>query len=148
MSSGDRSRLIRFAESLKIELSARQTAVYAIEIGGKPILWHIMKSYAAHGVDEFIVCLGYKGYMIKEYFANYFLHMSDVTLELGTNTRTVHNAKAESWKVTLVDTGEESMTGGRLMQVGKYLDAGQSFCMTYGDGLASQRFAATLAGTS
>ena len=107
-----------------------------VEIGGKPILWHIMKSYAAHGVDEFIVCLGYKGYMIKEYFANYFLHMSDVSLELATNTRTVHNAKAESWKVTLVDTGSDTMTGGRIKRIAGYLDQ-EDFCLTYGDAVST-----------
>jgi glucose-1-phosphate cytidylyltransferase len=107
-----------------------------VEIGGKPILWHIMKSYSHHGVNDFIICLGYKGYVIKEYFANYFLHMSDVTFDLGQNSMEVHEQHAEPWKVTLVDTGEQSMTGGRLKRVRKYLTDGEPFCFTYGDGVA------------
>ncbi len=106
-----------------------------IEIGGKPILWHIMKSYAAHGINDFVVCCGYKGYMIKEYFANYFLHTSDVTFDLAKNTRQVHQNSSEPWKVTLVDTGEATMTGGRLKAVAEYL-GNEDFCFTYGDGLA------------
>lgn len=105
-----------------------------IEIGGKPILWHIMKVYAAHGVTEFIVCCGYKGYLIKEYFANYFLHTSDVTLDLSNNEMKVHHRYSEPWKVTLVDTGQNTMTGGRLLRVRDYID--DTFCMTYGDGVA------------
>ena len=105
-----------------------------IEIGGKPILWHIMKIYSAHGVNEFIVCLGYKGYLIKEYFANYFLHMSNVTFDMKHNKMEVHQNSAEPWKVTLVDTGENTMTGGRLKRVAQYLD-GEVFCLTYGDGV-------------
>jgi glucose-1-phosphate cytidylyltransferase len=105
-----------------------------IEIGGKPIIWHIMKIYSAHGLKDFIVCLGYKGYVIKEYFANYFLHMSDVTFDMESNKMTVHQASAEPWRVTLVDTGELTMTGGRLLRIRKYLDA-EDFCLTYGDGL-------------
>jgi len=105
-----------------------------IEIGGMPILWHIMKIYAAHDVNEFIICLGYKGYLIKEYFANYFLHMSDVTFDLGRNEMTVHERYAEPWRVTLVDTGQDTMTGGRLKRVAPYLD-GSPFCFTYGDGV-------------
>ena len=105
-----------------------------IEIGGKPILWHILKIYSAHGINDFIICLGYKGYVIKEYFANYFLHMSDVTFDMGANKMEVHNAKAEPWKVTLVDTGEDTMTGGRLKRVQKYL-GDEDFCFTYGDGV-------------
>ncbi len=105
-----------------------------VEIGGKPILWHILKIYSAHGINEFVICLGYKGYVIKEYFANYFLHMSDVTFDMGANKMEVHNVKAEPWKVTLVDTGDETMTGGRLKRVQKYLGE-QDFCFTYGDGL-------------
>jgi glucose-1-phosphate cytidylyltransferase len=105
-----------------------------IEIGGRPILWHIMKGYAAHGVTSFVVCLGYKGYVIKEYFANYFLHMSDVTFDLAENRVEVLEAKAEPWRVTLVDTGEATMTGGRLKRVARYLGDGD-FCLTYGDGV-------------
>jgi len=107
-----------------------------IEIGGRPILWHIMKLYSFHGVDEFIICCGYKGYLIKEYFANYFLHMSDVTLDMQTNEMQVHCRKAEPWKVTLVDTGENTLTGGRLKRVQKYLNNDEAFCFTYGDGLS------------
>jgi glucose-1-phosphate cytidylyltransferase len=106
-----------------------------IEVGGKPILWHIMKIYAAHGVTDFIVCLGYKGYVIKEYFANYFVHTSDVTFHLAENRVEVHQRHAEPWRVTLVDTGEHTQTGGRLARVRQYLN-GETFCFTYGDGLA------------
>jgi glucose-1-phosphate cytidylyltransferase len=105
-----------------------------IEIGGKPILWHIMKIYSAHGINDFIICLGYKGYMIKEYFANYSLHMSDVTFNFKDNKMSVHEQKAEPWQVTLVDTGEHTMTGGRLKRVKQYLD-NEDFCFTYGDGV-------------
>jgi len=105
-----------------------------IEIGGKPILWHIMKIYSAHGINDFIICLGYKGYIIKEYFSNYFLHMSNVTFDLENNKIEVHERKAEPWKVTLVDTGELTMTGGRLKRVRQYLGY-EDFCFTYGDGL-------------
>jgi len=105
-----------------------------IEIGGKPILWHIMKIYSRHSVNEFIICCGYKGYMIKEYFANYFMHMSDVTFDMGLNKMQIHENFAEPWKVTLVDTGEDTFTGGRLKRVRKYL-GNESFCFTYGDGL-------------
>jgi glucose-1-phosphate cytidylyltransferase len=105
-----------------------------VEIGGKPIIWHIMKIYSAHGLRDFIVCLGYKGYVIKEYFANYFLHMSDVTFDMGSNKMTVHQASAEPWRVTLVDTGDLTMTGGRLRRVREYL-GDEDFCLTYGDGL-------------
>ncbi len=107
-----------------------------IEIGGKPILWHIMKLYAAHGVTEFIICCGYKGYVIKEYFANYFLHMSDITFDMTTNEMEVHQRKAEPWRVTLVDTGEETLTGGRLKRVEEYLKNDSAFCFTYGDGVS------------
>ncbi len=116
-----------------------------VEIGAQPILWHIMKLYASFGVTEFIVCLGYKGYMIKEYFANYFLHQADVTFDMTENRVEYHDCRSEPWKVTLVDTGEESMTGGRLLQVRKYLNAGEPFCMTYGDGLANIDIGAELA---
>ena len=106
-----------------------------IEIGGKPILWHIMKIYSAHGINNFIICLGYKGYLIKEYFANYSLHMSDVTFDFKNHKMKVHEQKAEPWSVTLVDTGEHTMTGGRLKRVSKYLDS-EDFCFTYGDGVS------------
>ncbi len=108
-----------------------------IEIGGKPILWHIMKIYSHHGINEFVICCGYKGYLIKEYFANYFLHMSDITIDIGDNSMDVHTKKAESWKVTLVDTGEHTLTGGRLKRVSNYLDPLEPFCFTYGDGLSN-----------
>lgn len=108
-----------------------------IEIGGKPILWHIMKIYSAYGMNDFIICLGYKGYLIKEYFSNYFLHMSDVTFDLKNNSMEVHQNSAESWKVTLVDTGESTMTGGRLKRVEQYLDKNEDFCFTYGDGVGN-----------
>jgi glucose-1-phosphate cytidylyltransferase len=107
-----------------------------IEIGGKPILWHIMKVYSTHGLNEFIICCGYKGYVIKEYFANYFLHMSDVTFDMGSNGMEVHHRYAEPWRVTLVDTGETTMTGGRLKRVANYLMNEEAFCLTYGDGIA------------
>ena len=107
-----------------------------IEIGGKPIIWHIMKMYSHHGVTDFIVCCGYKGYVIKEYFANYFLHMSDVTFDMSENKMEVHQKKAEPWTVTLVDTGSDTMTGGRLKRVASYLGSDQTFCLTYGDGVS------------
>jgi glucose-1-phosphate cytidylyltransferase len=107
-----------------------------IEIGGKPILWHIMKMYSAHGFNDFVICCGYKGYVIKEYFANYFLHMSDVTFDIVNNSMEVHRRMAEPWRVTLVDTGETTQTGGRLKRVAKYLAADESFCLTYGDGVS------------
>lgn len=107
-----------------------------IEIGGKPILWHIMKLYSAHGVNEFLICCGYKGYLIKEYFANYFLHMSDITFDMANNRMEVHQQKAEPWKVTLVDTGENTLTGGRLKRVAAYIQDEVAFCFTYGDGLS------------
>ena len=106
-----------------------------VEIGGKPILWHIMKSYSHYGINDFIICCGYKGYVIKEYFSNYFLHMSDVTFSLTDNTIEYHNKRAEPWKITLVDTGEDTMTGGRLKRVKDYVKHEESFCFTYGDGL-------------
>ncbi len=107
-----------------------------IEIGGMPILWHIMKLYSTHGVNDFVICCGYKGYVIKEYFANYFLHMSDVTFNMENNQMEVHNRKAEPWKVTLVDTGDETLTGGRLRRVASYIRDEEAFCFTYGDGVA------------
>ena len=106
-----------------------------IEIGGKPVLWHIMKLYSFHGINEFVICLGYKGYMIKEYFANYFLHMSDVTFDMSNNRMEVHQNSAEPWTVTLVDTGDNTMTGGRLKRVAGYLGT-EDFCFTYGDGIS------------
>lgn len=106
-----------------------------IEIGGKPVLWHIMKIYSSHGVNDFVICCGYKGYIIKEYFANYFLHMSDVTFDMTQNRMEVHQQNAEPWRVTLVDTGEETMTGGRLRRVRNYL-GDEDFCFTYGDGVS------------
>lgn len=106
-----------------------------IEIGGKPILWHIMKMYSSHGVNDFVICCGYKGYVIKEYFANYFLHMSDVTFDMRQNQMIVHEKRAEAWTVTLVDTGDDSMTGGRLKRVAKHVGREDAFCFTYGDGV-------------
>jgi len=116
-----------------------------IEIGGRPVLWHILKLYSAHGVNDFVICCGYKGYVIKEYFANYFLHMSDVTFDMATNKMTVHHQKAEPWKVTLVDTGEDTMTGGRLKRVKSYVSDEEAFCFTYGDGVADVDIAAGIA---
>lgn len=107
-----------------------------IEIGGRPILWHIMKMYSTHGVNDFIICCGYKGYVIKEYFANYFLHMSDVTFDMTNNRMEVHQQKAEPWRVTLVDTGEDTLTGGRLKRVADYIKDEEAFCFTYGDGVS------------
>ena len=107
-----------------------------IEIGGRPILWHLMKIYSSHGINDFVICCGYKGYVIKEYFANYFLHMSDVTFDMQNNKMEVHQGNAEPWKVTLVDTGEETLTGGRLKRVSDYVKGEEAFCFTYGDGLA------------
>lgn len=107
-----------------------------VEIGGKPILWHIMKSYSVHGINEFVICCGYKGYVIKEYFANYFLHTSDVTFDIQKNEIEVHVRNAEPWKVTLVDTGDETMTGGRLKRVHQYVHDEEMFCFTYGDGIS------------
>jgi glucose-1-phosphate cytidylyltransferase len=114
-----------------------------IEIGGKPILWHIMKIYSAHGIHDFIVCLGFKGYMIKEYFANYRLHVSDVTIDIVQNKTEVHESNAEPWRITLVDTGEDTMTGGRLKRVKKYL-GNEDFCLTYGDGVGDVNIAQLL----
>ncbi|MBV8034997.1 glucose-1-phosphate cytidylyltransferase [Roseateles sp.] len=106
-----------------------------VEVGGRPVLWHILKTYSHHGINDFVICLGYKGYVIKEYFANYFLHMSDVTFDLAENRMEIRDRHCEPWRVTLVDTGEDSMTGGRLKRVRHYLDD-ESFCFTYGDGLS------------
>jgi glucose-1-phosphate cytidylyltransferase len=115
-----------------------------IEIGGRPILWHILKLYSAHGVNDFVICCGYKGYVIKEYFANYFLHMSDVTFDMSTNTMEVHQRNAEPWRVTLVDTGDHTLTGGRLKRVAPYLQDETAFCFTYGDGLSDVDIAASI----
>lgn len=116
-----------------------------IEIGGRPILWHIMKIYAAHGVTDFVICCGYKGYVIKEYFANYFLHMSDVTFDIMENKMEVHQQRVEPWRITLVDTGDASMTGGRLRRVESYLRDEEAFCMTYGDGVGDVDVAGCIA---
>ncbi len=115
-----------------------------IEIGGKPILWHIMKVYSTHKVNDFVICCGYKGYMIKEYFANYFLHMSDVTFDMTENSMEVHERHAEPWRVTLVDTGENTMTGGRLKRVAEFIRDEDFFCFTYGDGIADIDINATI----
>jgi glucose-1-phosphate cytidylyltransferase len=116
-----------------------------VEIGGRPIIWHIMKIYSAHGLNDFIVCLGYKGYIIKEYFANYFLHMSDVTIDFTDNSTTVHQNSAEPWRVTLVDTGADTQTGGRLKAVARYLEGTEPFCLTYGDGVSDVDITAEVA---
>jgi glucose-1-phosphate cytidylyltransferase len=116
-----------------------------IEVGGKPILWHIMKMYSHHGINDFIICCGYKGYVIKEYFANYFLHMSDVTFDMSNNNMKVHHRKAEPWKVTLVDTGDNTLTGGRLKRVHEYLRDEDDVCFTYGDGLSDIDITASIA---
>lgn len=115
-----------------------------VEIGGKPILWHIMKQYSAHGIHDFVICCGYKGYLIKEYFANYFLHMSDVTFDMRANSMQVHNKRAEDWTVTLVDTGETAMTGGRLLRVAEHIKHEDLFCFTYGDGVANVDITASI----
>lgn len=116
-----------------------------IEIGGKPILWHIMKIYSHYGVNEFVICCGYKGYLIKEYFANYFLHMSDVTFDMRDNSMQVLQQSAESWRVTLIDTGEDTMTGGRLRRVAPYVEGEEAFCFTYGDGVSDVNIAELIA---
>lgn len=115
-----------------------------IDIGGMPILWHILKIYSAHNVNEFVICCGYKGYLIKEYFANYFLHMSDVTFDMVNNRMEVHHKHAEPWRVTLVDTGEDTMTGGRLKRVADYVKDDEAFCFTYGDGVSNVDITASI----
>lgn len=115
-----------------------------VEIGGMPILWHIMKTYSAHGVDDFIICCGYKGYVIKEYFANYFLHMSDVTFDMQANSMRVHQRRAEPWKVTLVDTGDSSATGGRIRRIADHVRDEEAFCLTYGDGIGDIDISASI----
>ena len=116
-----------------------------VEVGGKPMLWHIMKLYAHHGIQDFVVCCGYKGYVIKEYFANYFLHSSDVTFDMRANTMHVHERRAEPWTVTLVDTGDTAMTGGRLARVAQHVHDEEAFCFTYGDGLGNVDISASIA---
>lgn len=116
-----------------------------VEIGGRPILWHILKYYSCHGINEFVICCGYKGYIIKEYFANYFLHMSDVTFDMRNNRMDVHQRNAEPWQVTLVDTGDDTLTGGRLRRVAAYLKGERDFCFTYGDGVADIDVTAAIA---
>ena len=116
-----------------------------VEIGGKPILWHILKMYSHHGINDFVICCGYKGYVIKEYFANYFLHTSDVTFDMAHNRMEVHHKRAEPWKVTLVDTGDTSMTGGRLRRVADYVRDEEAFCFTYGDGVSDIDISASIA---
>src|SRR5271154_5552670 len=108
-----------------------------VEIGGKPILWHIMKNYSSFGINEFIICLGYKGYVIKEYFANYFLHSSDITFDLANNVAQYHHPTCDPWKVSLIDTGDQTMTGGRLRRVLPYVEKDEMFCFTYGDGVSN-----------
>ena len=115
-----------------------------IEIGGKPILWHIMKIYSAYGINDFVICCGYRGYVIKEYFANYFLHMSDVTFDMADNSVVVHQKKAEQWRITLVDTGEDTLTGGRLKRVADYIKDEEAFCFTYGDGVSNVDIGASI----
>src|SRR5512136_202499 len=124
------------------ETSARPKPM--VEIGGKPILWHIMKGYSSHGIHDFVICCGYKGYVIKEYFANYFLHMSDVTFDMADNSMAVHQKKAEPWRVTLVDTGERTLTGGRLKRVANYVKDEEAFCFTYGDGVSNVDITASI----
>jgi glucose-1-phosphate cytidylyltransferase len=131
-----------FGSRLSEETAVRPKPM--VEIGGKPMLWHIMKMYAAHGIEDFVICLGYKGYLIKEYFANYYLHTCDVSFDLAGGGMEVHRSETEPWRVTLVDTGETTMTGGRLQQVLPYLD-GDDFCFTYGDGVSDLDIAATIA---
>ena len=132
-------KLVILAGGLGTRISEESTAKPKpmISIGGKPILWHIMKIYSLYGINEFIVCCGYKGYVIKEYFANYFLHSSDVSFDMQKNSMEVHERYAEPWKVTLIDTGEDTMTGGRLKRVAKFIKDEEAFCFTYGDGLAN-----------
>ena len=115
-----------------------------VEVGGKPILWHILKSYSAHGINDFVICCGYRGYVIKEFFANYFLHTSDVTFDLQKNSMEVHERHAEPWKVTLIDTGADTLTGGRLKRVRQYVENDEAFCFTYGDGVADIDIAASI----
>jgi len=140
-------KLVIFAGGLGTRIS-EETSIRPkpmIEIGGKPVLWHIMKIYSHYGINDFVICCGYKGYVIKEYFANYFLHMSDVTFDMSQNTMEVHHRNAEPWKVTLVDTGDETMTGGRLKRISEYVTNDEVFCLTYGDGVGDVNISELLA---
>src|ERR1700756_5751022 len=139
-------KVVVFAGGLGTRLSEETTIrpKPMVEIGGRPILWHIMKLYSHHGINDFVVCCGYKGYVIKEYFANYFLHMSDVTFDMSANKMEVHRHLAEPWRVTLVDTGDETMTGGRLKRVEDYIRDDDAFCFTYGDGLSDVNIGASI----
>jgi len=140
-------KVIIFAGGLGTRISEETTIrpKPMIEIGGKPILWHIMKTYSHHGINDFVICCGYKGYVIKEYFANYFLHMSDVTFDMSKNSMEVHQRSAEPWRVTLIDTGEDTMTGGRLKRVADFVKDEEVFCLTYGDGLSDVNITELLA---
>jgi glucose-1-phosphate cytidylyltransferase len=143
----DRVKVVILAGGLGTRIS-EETQVKPkpmIEIGGKPILWHIMKIYSSHGINDFLICCGYKGYVIKEYFANYFLHMSDVTFDMQRNRMQVHERHAEPWQVTLVDTGDSTLTGGRLKRVASYIKDEEAFCFTYGDGVADIDISAQVA---
>lgn len=140
-------KAVIFAGGLGTRLS-EETSVRPkpmVEVGGKPILWHIMKMYSHYGVHDFVICCGYKGYVIKEYFANYFLHMTDVTFDMRNNRMEVHHKRAEPWNVTLIDTGDETMTGGRLMRVADYVRDEEAFCLTYGDGVSDVNIGAAIA---
>ena len=132
-----------FGTRLAEETSTRPKPM--VEIGGRPILWHIMKIYSSHGIDDFVLCLGYKGYVIKEYFANYFLHMCDVTFDMRNGSREVHHASAEPWRVTLVDTGENTQIGGRIKRILPYIGHDDAFCLTYGDGVGDIDIRASIA---
>jgi glucose-1-phosphate cytidylyltransferase len=144
---GDEMKAVILAGGLGTRLSEETTTrpKPMVEIGGRPILWHILKIYSHHQINDFIICCGYKGYLIKEYFANYFLHMSDVTFDMHENRMHVHQSVAEPWRVTLVDTGENAGTGGRLLNVKRYLEGEQAFCMTYGDGVSDVDITAEIA---
>jgi glucose-1-phosphate cytidylyltransferase len=140
-------KAVIFAGGLGTRLS-EETSVRPkpmVEVGGKPILWHIMKMYSHYGVHDFVICCGYKGYVIKEYFANYFLHMTDVTFDMRNNSMEVHHKRAEPWNVTLIDTGDETMTGGRLLRVADYVREEEAFCLTYGDGVSDVNIGAAIA---
>jgi glucose-1-phosphate cytidylyltransferase len=145
--SGNKMKAVILAGGLGSRLS-EETSIRPkplVEIGGYPILWHIMKIYSAHGINDFVICLGYKGYLIKEYFANYYLHNADVTIDMVKNSHEYHLAKAEPWRITLVDTGINTMTGGRVKRVANYLDADEPFCLTYGDGVGNIDITASIA---
>jgi glucose-1-phosphate cytidylyltransferase len=144
---GDRMKAVILAGGLGTRLSEETTIrpKPMVEIGGRPILWHILKIYSHHQINDFVICCGYKGYLIKEYFANYFLHMSDVTFDMQENRMQVHQSVAEPWRVTLVDTGENAGTGGRLRNIARYIQDEESFCMTYGDGVSDVDITASIA---